>query len=152
MTTKILEWKARPTVYRGVQMRSRLEAAWAEQWDAEGVEWKYEPRCFASERGQYLPDFLLPGPWVYVEVKPVSFLGGIGGYPRYAAACARWLRIMKASDEDARLWLATSADDDGYAYCLETAPLDPEDEGLPTHVKPAVPSLYAPHGIFWAVN
>lgn len=68
-------WKARPTTYKGIQMRSRLEATFASTLDAEGIPWEYEPRAFANERGQYLPDFLLP-PFdnrlrpIYVEVKP----------------------------------------------------------------------------------
>ena len=47
----------RPTVYRGVQMRSRLEARYAAAMDYLGWEWIYEPGAFASQDGQYLPDF-----------------------------------------------------------------------------------------------
>lgn len=63
---------ARPTTYRGIQMRSRLEALYAAAMDANGVTWEYEPRAFANERGQYLPDFLvIDGPLrYYVEVRP----------------------------------------------------------------------------------
>lgn len=61
--------RARPTTYKGVAMRSRLEAAWAEQFDAWGDPWEYEPRCYASDAGQYLPDFVIDGE-VFVEVKP----------------------------------------------------------------------------------
>ena len=74
--------QARPTLYKGIQMRSRMEAEFAAflDWSCEnrltGGRWEYEPMCFASERGQYLPDFLLvwEGPVgpirVYTEVKP----------------------------------------------------------------------------------
>jgi hypothetical protein len=67
--------KARPTTYKGVQMRSRLEAkfaAWLDEW---GWQWSYEPQCFAGDGGQYLPDFqtdmggFLPER-SYIEVKP----------------------------------------------------------------------------------
>jgi len=67
--------KARPTLYKGIQMRSRLEALYAQSLDGEGTAWQYEPECFADEHGQYLPDFRadLGGPgdgrW-WVEVKP----------------------------------------------------------------------------------
>ena len=66
---------ARPTTYKGIPMRSRLEAHWAAWFDIKGVEWEYEPRAFANERGQYLPDFLLPPCGlrtcpIYFEVKP----------------------------------------------------------------------------------
>lgn len=75
MTTK---FRARPTTYCGVQMRSRLEASFAAGLDKLGVQWEYEPQCFADETGQYLPDFRLTfqgseGPWTcYVEVKPTA--------------------------------------------------------------------------------
>jgi hypothetical protein len=69
---------ARPTTYCGEHMRSRLEAAWAEQFDAFGWTWEYEPQAFASEQGQYLPDFRLSIPHVplpvYAEVKPGAYL------------------------------------------------------------------------------
>jgi hypothetical protein len=67
--------QARPTVYRGVQMRSRLEADFARQLDEWDLQWTYEPQCFASTEGQYLPDFLVEhkgGRTEYVEVKPAS--------------------------------------------------------------------------------
>jgi hypothetical protein len=67
---------ARATVYRGIEMRSRLEAVVARFFDVAGLAWSYEPRAFANERGQYLPDFLLPdaladGRPLYVDVKGV---------------------------------------------------------------------------------
>lgn len=73
---------ARPTTYKGIRMRSRLEAGYAAWLDKWGFTWEYEPQCFATERGQYLPDFLLHNvpivdgdprrntESVYVEVKP----------------------------------------------------------------------------------
>lgn len=63
--------KARPTVYNGIQMRSRLEARMAAYLDSCGFEWTYEPRAYATRSGQYLPDFEFPwdGGTVYLEVK-----------------------------------------------------------------------------------
>jgi hypothetical protein len=75
---------ARPTLYKGVQMRSRLEAGFAMWLDRCGVAWDYEPNCYANELGQYLPDFRVPevvrcvppgrstGPSLpaFIEVKP----------------------------------------------------------------------------------
>lgn len=72
--------QARPTMYRGVQMRSRMEAEHAAWLDAKGggtmpslIDWRYEPMCFASGAGQYLPDFMLIFDYghIYEEVKPV---------------------------------------------------------------------------------
>lgn len=63
--------KARPTTYKGIQMRSRLEAQFAQWLDAGAFSWDYEPQCFADETGQYLPDFLVPGVG-YIEIKPTE--------------------------------------------------------------------------------
>lgn len=67
--------KARSTKYKGIQMRSRLEAGYAELLDTSTpkIAWTYEAGCFASDEGQYLPDFRLGGdpvPSLYIEVKP----------------------------------------------------------------------------------
>jgi hypothetical protein len=73
---------ARATAYRGVEMRSRLEATWAAEFDAMVKDpiwhlkgWEYEPNCFASEQGQYLPDFKITfdydGDPTYVDIKGV---------------------------------------------------------------------------------
>lgn len=70
MTTTL---KARPTVYKGIQMRSRLEAGFAAWLDENGVTWEYEPRAYASDEGQYLPDF---------EVLDGVRLDGWDGYTR----------------------------------------------------------------------
>lgn len=47
----------RPTTYRGVRMRSRLEAATAAAFDRYNVPWEYEPEALQGSTGQYLPDF-----------------------------------------------------------------------------------------------
>lgn len=52
---------ARPTTYRGIHMRSRLEAIVAAELDKHGADWSYEPRAYANHQGQYLPDFELVG-------------------------------------------------------------------------------------------
>jgi hypothetical protein len=67
--------RPRPTVYKGIKMRSRLEARFAAYLDNTGDEWVYEPRAYADERGQYLPDFEIlckrcKKPCRFVEVKP----------------------------------------------------------------------------------
>lgn len=72
-------FQPRPTTYCGIPMRSRLEALWAAHFDNEPDHgpWLYEPRCFASPAGQYLPDFVmlddpldLASAQAFVEVKP----------------------------------------------------------------------------------
>ena len=89
--------KARPTTYRGIRMRSRLEARYAACLDKLGVSWEYEPRAFASENGQYLPDFFAAGS--YIEVKGARFT-----WAEIGDILAR-MEIIFASDPDADLWL-----------------------------------------------
>jgi hypothetical protein len=67
--------KAIPTLYRGVQFRSRLEARWAAMFDLMGWNWRYEPLDFDG----WIPDFIIKrayeaGDDLLVEVKP--FLWG----------------------------------------------------------------------------
>jgi hypothetical protein len=74
VTTQI---QARPTLYRGIRMRSRLEADYAANLDRMGCQWTYEPECFASADCQWLPDFLVrfpdgTTPDMYIEVKPAE--------------------------------------------------------------------------------
>lgn len=59
--------KGIPTVYAGVQFRSRLEATWAAFFDQVGWRWTYEPYDLPG----WIPDFVLhlANP-VLVEVKP----------------------------------------------------------------------------------
>lgn len=67
------ELQARPTTYDGIQMRSRLEAQWAANWDSRKLDWSYEPQCFATASGQYLPDFAMRVPGesrlTFIEIK-----------------------------------------------------------------------------------
>jgi hypothetical protein len=61
---------ALPTIYRGTQFRSLLEAGWAATLDSLGIVWEYEPETFQLESGaRYLPDFHLTEIGVWVEVK-----------------------------------------------------------------------------------
>lgn len=65
-----------PTRYAGNQFRSKTEARFAAFFDALGVLYRYEPRCFdLPVVGRYLPDFLLPSERVWVEIKPTTPTG-----------------------------------------------------------------------------
>lgn len=57
-----------PTVYCGVQFRSRLEARWACMFDHLGWTWHYEPIDLEG----YIPDFIVQqgGTDILVEIKP----------------------------------------------------------------------------------
>lgn len=59
--------KAKPTTYKGIKFRSKLEAQWAAFFDLVNIKWLYEPEKF----NQWEPDFLIYGQKpIYVEVKP----------------------------------------------------------------------------------
>lgn len=116
-----MSWTARPTVYKGTQMRSRMEAAWAGALDLHGdKEWVYEPQCFASEEGQYLPDFVVKELHAYVEVKPL-----FASLPRHDEM-ERWQRIIRATEPEATLTLIV-----GYGWPVNFWP-------IPIDVKPDV--------------
>lgn len=68
--------KAVPTIYKGTEYKSKLEAVVAQAFDRMGLEYEYEPRIFINDayanvsRGvhQYKPDFHLPECNAWVEV------------------------------------------------------------------------------------
>ena len=62
--------KAIPTVYSGIEFRSRLEADWAAYFDSEGIIWAYESEGYALSNGaRYLPDFYLSELQIFVECR-----------------------------------------------------------------------------------
>ena len=62
--------QAQPTTYKGIVMRSRLEADWAATLDQLAIEWLYEPQLLRLPSGQrYLPDFWLLELRTVIEVK-----------------------------------------------------------------------------------
>lgn len=64
----VLQRTGIPTRYRGILMRSRLEARWAAFFDQLHWRWAYEPHDLCG----YIPDFVLEfeAGHVLVEVKP----------------------------------------------------------------------------------
>jgi len=111
MTTQI---KARPTTYKGTKMRSRLEADYAASLDRQGYRWEYEPECFASEAGQWLPDFGCTfadtGPLaIFDEVKPaeplMKHIPGTPAFIDHADAVLKRMTIAWDSRPDACLHL-----------------------------------------------
>ena len=65
------ELKALPTLYRGVTYRSRTEARWAAFFDRMSIDAVYEGEGYDLDVW-YLPDFWLPGPGVWFEVKGIG--------------------------------------------------------------------------------
>lgn len=71
--------KAIPTIYGGIQFRSRLEVKWAMFFDQLGEAWDYEAEGYTNGGQRYLPDFWMPSVWhrgkrkgLFFEVKPSS--------------------------------------------------------------------------------
>lgn len=116
---------ARPTIYKGVEMRSRLEAWWAERFDKAGVGWEYEPSAFADESGQYLPDFR------YTQARPggrtaTVYLEAKGVVADPAPFCTRmeiiWstdptATLMLAEGHGERFWMGYTAPDGSAVWC-----------------------------------
>lgn len=71
-----------PTLYNGIEFRSRLEARWAIFFQMLGLRWDYEPEGFFLGKEKeydpalmYLPDFLVltpQGEEMWFEIKPVN--------------------------------------------------------------------------------
>lgn len=102
----------RATLYKGILMRSRLEADYAATLDRDGKSWEYEPVCFAADGVQWLPDFRITWPGeerkspCYVEVKPSTLLGapgGMSGFVGQVDAILRQMAVAWESEPDA--WL-----------------------------------------------
>ena len=78
---------AHPTMYKGVQFRSRLEARWAAFFVLAGWEWEYEPIDLTG----WVPDFIVRIPCshsdcngyhvLFAEVKPYVDLKQFEGHP-----------------------------------------------------------------------
>lgn len=101
---------ARKTIYKGIEMRSRLEAGYAMWLDQRRWDWSYEPRALANEDGLYLPDFLIEGVrdltsgrtgTAYVDVKP--------HYETDTTALLRRMEAIWDSDPDGHLLIQAPA-------------------------------------------
>ncbi len=135
---------ARPTTYNGVKMRSRLEAAYAEQFDAFGWSWEYEPGCFSSYSGQYLPDFRLvlnelsPEAFTYVEVKPHITVEQAA---TEVGKMTHWWSTIKASEPEAAAFVLMFGAEAG----VEIRWLGLIDEwSTPLYVCPMTYGIHAP--------
>jgi hypothetical protein len=59
-----------PQEYGYKKFRSTTEARWAVFFDTLGIGWESEPKTYDTvSSGWYIPDFWLPGPFVFWEVK-----------------------------------------------------------------------------------
>lgn len=100
--------QARPTTYRGIPMRSRLEARFARYLDVTGADWKYEPRAYADATGDYLPDFEVTERrhHVFIELKREMDPELIENADVLARAMQR-MEVILESEPDASLMVVT---------------------------------------------
>lgn len=77
------EIKPIPTLYNGINFRSRAEARWAVFFEKLGVKYAYEPKGYKLRFGSmYLPDFYVEGfsssiKSAFFEVKPDADVEGV---------------------------------------------------------------------------
>ncbi len=91
-----------PTTYRGVNMRSRLEAKWAAFFDAGKIPWEYEPADYPG----WIPDFRIGK--ILVDVKPAT------NFPEEVAEkLVRAAPVTSESAHDALMIIRESPTDDG---------------------------------------
>lgn len=61
---------SQPTIYNGIQFRSKLEAKTAQALDIFGMRWQYEPQGYKLSNGMwYKPDFWLVDAHQFIECK-----------------------------------------------------------------------------------
>jgi hypothetical protein len=145
--------KAIPTMYRGRQYRSRLEARWAAFFDELGWHAEYEP----CDLGAWSPDFALWGcrqedPHL-AEVKPITewhratarkmadAVGDEGGYVLLLGLGP------KVSYGSCRIgWLGVPAE---YEYQWTEAIIELDDQDRPDLRPGSDGPLWCPQGLFW---
>ena len=97
MTQDSTSTKIKPieTKYKGYRFRSRLEARWAIFFDSLGIKWEYEPEGYnLREYGWYLPDFYLPQPDYFAEVKPENVVIQKEKYIQFAKLTQKAIIIL----------------------------------------------------------
>lgn len=126
----LAQWKAAhppsvglsvPTRYRGIVMRSALEARVAAMLDRHDVRWEYEPRSFQLGGLRYVPDFWLPEITTWLEAKgawrsqddalKVRALAAARCRERWSKDESAWWRpaeavVVVADDSTLGMWVA----------------------------------------------
>lgn len=119
--------KARPTIYKGIQMRSRLEAKFAKSLDDNPtvLKWEYEPDCYADETGEYLTDFVA---WDSSERVAVKFFLEVKPHVADPVEALRRMHIIRSTEPEANLSVMVGRPSgDGFelgAACSLRSPCD----------------------------
>lgn len=91
--------KAKPTMYKNIQFRSRLEAKWAIFFDEMGITYQYEPGTYqVPMKGysiKYCPDFALLNVKTQQEIKRPLYVE-IKGVNRYCEIYENDRKIMES--------------------------------------------------------
>jgi hypothetical protein len=94
MNNRLSTITVKPTLYRGVYMRSKTEAKAAAWIESQGWKWVYEPESFLQEKDQYTPDFYIPDIDALIEVKPFEFLSEVQRIRRIAASIKKTFAVI----------------------------------------------------------
>jgi hypothetical protein len=145
------------TAYNGYRFRSRLEARWAVFFDSLGVRYEYEREGFdLGSAGWYLPDFWLPKPGCWVEIKGSDPTGEEIAKAKALALASKqvvWVFAGPPNYSPEDDWLYTEYRINATAYYFdelpdwyaEAATNDPEEYGGTVAVRQNI----AQGGIVW---
>lgn len=112
-----------PTTYRGIEFRSRLEAAWAVFFDLLRWDWEYEP----EDRDGWIPDFALIGSAgrTLAEVKPFYTLKEAEAH--YVSKIEPASLAVRGDCEEPGLAVSIDLDPDGGGMLTEPVVEYPEE-------------------------
>lgn len=100
----MIDLKAIPTEYRGIQLRSRLEAQCAFLLDKLGWEWRYEPFSLMLPNGETMtPDFWVPRFSLVIECRGYRSERGdsqLAGLGQLVGRDLRFGRLMLIGPEE----------------------------------------------------
>jgi len=79
-----------PTVFKGIRLKSRLEADFAYLIENLGYKWLYEPQSYLLDNGyHYLPDFYVPELKLFIECRGYESIKGQSQIDVFAEMVAR---------------------------------------------------------------
>jgi len=100
-----------PTIYKGIQMRSKLESRIAFFLDLLKIKWEYEPNSFLLSDGtSYIPDFYLTEMDIWLEVKGVICENNIEISKKFVKENKTTLLMISNIDT---MWFSLEDFDDG---------------------------------------
>jgi len=89
--------KGIPTLYNGIQFRSRLEAKWAAFFDLLAYDWEYEP---FDLNGWILDFIIIPSFFRNWELKPLELLAEVKPFSDFTEFTSTTQKIMNSLKEE----------------------------------------------------